>query len=172
MLSADPDLLPWDLKEIITSTATDVGPDGVDVETGHGLINCYRAVKEVLRRKAIREGTDPTLFAGRVAGDEIDVQRYRESLAQRVLVVGAVVANSPAAKAGLKRGDIIVELIVEFNRVPIESEAEFRKLIKTVQGESVEIRVLRGRKKLALTQQSVAKGIGRMLEEYKSPVFE
>ncbi|MGJ8723172.1 MAG: S8 family serine peptidase [Roseibacillus sp.] len=57
MLSADPDLLPWDLKEIITSTATDVGPAGVDYETGHGLINCHKAVKEVLRRKALRSPT-------------------------------------------------------------------------------------------------------------------
>ncbi|YCM42659.1 S8 family serine peptidase [Verrucomicrobiaceae bacterium 227] len=54
MLSADPDLLPWDLQDIITSTATDVGPDGVDYETGYGLINCHAAVKEVLRRKALR----------------------------------------------------------------------------------------------------------------------
>lgn len=54
MLSADPDLLPWDLKEIVTSTATDVGPKGVDYQTGHGLINCHAAVKEVLRRKALR----------------------------------------------------------------------------------------------------------------------
>lgn len=51
MLSADPDLLPWDLKEIITKTARDVGPEGVDNETGHGLIDCHAAVKEVLRRK-------------------------------------------------------------------------------------------------------------------------
>ncbi|MEP2775751.1 MAG: S8 family serine peptidase [Luteolibacter sp.] len=54
MLSADPDLLPWDLQEIITSTATDVGPPGLDYETGHGLIDCHAAVKEVLRRKALR----------------------------------------------------------------------------------------------------------------------
>ncbi|MEP4076783.1 S8 family serine peptidase [Haloferula sp.] len=54
MLSADPDLLPWDLQQIITSTATDVGLDGIDFETGHGLINCHAAVKEVLRRKALR----------------------------------------------------------------------------------------------------------------------
>jgi len=54
MLSADPDLLPWDLQEIITATATDVGPEGIDNETGHGLINCYDAVKEVLRRKDSR----------------------------------------------------------------------------------------------------------------------
>ena len=51
MLSADPDLLPWDLKKIITSTATDVAAPGVDYETGHGLINAYAAVKEVIRLK-------------------------------------------------------------------------------------------------------------------------
>ena len=58
MLSADPNLLPWDLKEIITTTATDVGPDGIDYETGHGLINCYAAVKEVLRRKKLTDKQD------------------------------------------------------------------------------------------------------------------
>lgn len=56
MLSADPDLLPWDLKEIITATARDVGPEGVDNETGYGLIDCHAAVKEVLRRKADKAG--------------------------------------------------------------------------------------------------------------------
>lgn len=54
MLSADPELLPWDLQDIITSTASDVGPEGVDYETGYGLINCYEAVKEVIRRKDLR----------------------------------------------------------------------------------------------------------------------
>ena len=57
MISADPDLLPWDLKEIITSTATDVGPKGIDYETGHGLINCYEAVKEVIRRRDLGKET-------------------------------------------------------------------------------------------------------------------
>ncbi|MGE9271006.1 MAG: S8 family peptidase, partial [Verrucomicrobiales bacterium] len=52
MLSADPDLLPWDLQKIITTTATDVGPKGIDYETGYGLINCYAAVQEVLKRKS------------------------------------------------------------------------------------------------------------------------
>lgn len=56
MLSADPELLPWELREIITSTATDVGPEGVDDETGHGLIDIRKAVGEVLRRKALKGG--------------------------------------------------------------------------------------------------------------------
>ena len=59
MLSADPDLLPWDAREILVETATDVGPPGFDHQTGHGLINCYRAVREVLRRKCVRDGEDP-----------------------------------------------------------------------------------------------------------------
>ena len=54
MLSADPDLLPWDLKKIITTTATDIATPGVDYETGHGLINAYAAVKETLRQKKLR----------------------------------------------------------------------------------------------------------------------
>ncbi len=56
MLSADPEILVWDLREIITSTATDIGPPGPDNQTGHGLINCYEAVREILRRKAVRQG--------------------------------------------------------------------------------------------------------------------
>jgi subtilisin family serine protease len=55
MLSADPELLPWDAREIILASATDAGPPGVDFETGHGFINCYKAVEEVLRRKKQRE---------------------------------------------------------------------------------------------------------------------
>jgi len=55
MISANADLLPWDAMEIIMATATDVGPPGVDSETGRGLINCYKAVGEVLRRKKQRE---------------------------------------------------------------------------------------------------------------------
>lgn len=55
MVSADPDLLPWDARKILLESATDVGPPGVDNETGHGLINCYKAVGEVLRRKNERQ---------------------------------------------------------------------------------------------------------------------
>ncbi|MDH3584329.1 MAG: S8 family serine peptidase [Phycisphaerae bacterium] len=77
MLSADPDLLPWDVREILASTALDVADEGVDFETGHGLINCYRAVKEVLRRKAVREDQDPSPYEGRQPGDELDVKAWK-----------------------------------------------------------------------------------------------
>jgi len=51
ILSADPELLPWDLRDIIISTATDIGPQGHDSQTGHGLINCYKAVQKVLQNR-------------------------------------------------------------------------------------------------------------------------
>jgi hypothetical protein len=107
MVSADPDLLPWDLKTIITSTAMDVADQGVDDETGHGLINCYRAVKEVLRRKAVRESADPKPFEGREPGDQLAVEALQKKLTPRFTVV-QVQPNSDAAKLGVKPGDIIV----------------------------------------------------------------
>lgn len=115
MLSADPDLLPWDLKQIITSTATEVGPKGVDDETGHGLINCYRAVKEVLRRKAIREGKDATQFVGRVDGDVLDITALQQKLKQSKVSVVRVQAGGQASQLGLKPDDVIVS----YNKVEI-----------------------------------------------------
>ncbi len=78
LLSADPELLPWDVMEILTSTATDIAEPGVDFATGHGLINVYRAVKETLRRKALRLGQDPAPFSGRSDGDFFDVGVFRQ----------------------------------------------------------------------------------------------
>lgn len=51
MVSADPDLLPWDARTILTTTATDVLSPGFDFQSGYGLANAYEAVKEVIRRK-------------------------------------------------------------------------------------------------------------------------
>jgi len=107
MVSADPDLLPWDLKTIITSTALDVAAKGVDDETGHGLINCYRAVKEVLRKKAIREGKDASAYEGRVKGDELDIDELKKKLVSR-FTVARVQPNSAAAREGVRPGDAIL----------------------------------------------------------------
>ena len=109
MLSADPDLLPWDLRDIITATATDVGPQGIDVETGHGLINCYRAVKEVLRRKALRDGEDTAMFTGRSKGDELDVSALQKQLrGKSSVVVDRVQLGGQAQKLGLQPGDVLL----------------------------------------------------------------
>ncbi len=58
ILSADPETLPWDLRDIMIKTAMDVDPAGFDYQTGHGLINCYRAVQEVRRRTGQSPGTN------------------------------------------------------------------------------------------------------------------
>lgn len=51
MLSANPELKPWEVREIIISTARDVGESGYDHQTGHGLIDAYAAVSEAINRK-------------------------------------------------------------------------------------------------------------------------
>lgn len=51
MLSADPELLPWEIKEILIKTAQDIGEPGIDYQFGYGFVNAYDAVTEVLSRK-------------------------------------------------------------------------------------------------------------------------
>ena len=51
VLSANPDLNPWEVRQIIIDTATDVGPEGYDHQTGHGLIDAFAAVSEAIDRK-------------------------------------------------------------------------------------------------------------------------
>ena len=125
MLSADPDLLPWDLKEIITTTAIDVAQPGIDGQTGHGLINCYRAVKEVLRRKALREGRDPAAYTGREPGDELNLTDTRAKLVQFQIEVVRVVPGSQAAAAGLQLKDIVVS----YNGQPIRNPTALRAAV-------------------------------------------
>ena len=45
MLSANPELKPWETRWIIQETARDVADKGYDYQTGQGLIDAYRAVK-------------------------------------------------------------------------------------------------------------------------------
>ena len=110
MLAADPDLLPWDCREIITQTATDIADEGYDYQTGHGLIDCYRAVKEVLRRKAVRDGTDASMYAASDSKNNVDDQLAAMSKIKPVLTVVAVRPGSPAAADGVKPGDLVVSI--------------------------------------------------------------
>lgn len=109
MLAADPDLLPWDCREIITQTATDIAEQGYDYQTGHGLINCYRAVREVLRRKAVREGTDASVYAPPTSKKD---EGYLDAISaiKPVLTVVAVRPGSPASAEGIKPGDAVVSI--------------------------------------------------------------
>jgi C-terminal processing protease CtpA/Prc len=170
MLSADPELLPWDLKEIITSTATDVAAEGVDEQTGHGLINCYRAVREVLRRRAIREGNDPAPYSGREAGDEIDVAAIQKRLASRQIVIARVVAGSQADGLGLKVNDVVLR----FGDQPITAANHLRMAIARAAQDKVEETVLvirREGKEMEFTVKPGQLGVG-VAALFAEPVFE
>lgn len=170
MVSADPDLLPWDLKEIITSTATDVAAEGVDDETGHGLINCYRAVKEVLRRKAIRDGKDPKQYEGRVDGDELDIAALMKKLTRTNFVVGAVQPNSQAAKLGLKAGDVFKTYNGDAVANPQDMQAAKRKA-QQAGLKKVTVAVERGGKKMDFEFTLGPLGVFPSIE-YDDPTFQ
>jgi len=51
MLSANPELKPWETRQIIIDTATDIAEEGFDFQTGHGLINAFEAVRLALESK-------------------------------------------------------------------------------------------------------------------------
>jgi len=170
MLSADPDLLPWDLKEIITKTATDVGAKGVDAQTGHGLINCYRAVKEVLRRKALREGRNPKPYTGREAGDELDLSAEKEKLAARRVVIARIAPGGQAAKAGIK----IDDLVRSYDGRPITTTTALRSAVRASSqppGRNITLVIERGGKKLEFIVKSGQLGI-QSVAQYAAPVFK
>ena len=50
MLSANPELWPWEVKDILKTVAKDIGEPGFDFQSGNGFVNAYDAVTEVLRR--------------------------------------------------------------------------------------------------------------------------
>jgi hypothetical protein len=53
MLSANPELPAWDVKEIMEETARDLDPPGRDNRTGAGLIDAVEAVKEALASASV-----------------------------------------------------------------------------------------------------------------------
>ncbi len=172
MLSADPDLLPWDLKQIITSTALDVGPKGVDFETGHGLINCYRAVKEVLRRRALRDGgpaSKVALYAGRVDGDELDVGALRRALGGRRLQVRRVRVGSPVAKAGVRVGDILATIDGRAVRSRREFAAQRRAAARKGKAR-VRITFVRGKQEIAVDVDP-DRNTFRVTDAFAEPAF-
>jgi membrane-associated protease RseP (regulator of RpoE activity) len=169
MLSADPELLPWDLREIITTTAMDVAAEGFDDETGHGLINAYRAVKEVLRRKAKREGKDAGPYTGREAGDELDRAALKEQLTIEAVVVQRVGPKGQAQALGVRVGDELVS----YNGVRIEGRDDLQAAKKAAEdagADSVTVVLRRDGKTIELTFETGQLGIGAG-ERYREPVF-
>lgn len=165
MLSADPDLLPWDLREIITSTAIDVAEPGRDDATGHGLINCYDAVKEVLRRKAIRDGVDETPFVTREK-DRMTKDQLMKFVGESRLVVDQVEPSSLADRLGIKVGDVIAKI----GEAKILNVADFKAAYDKADGGQMQFELRRGAETV-----EVELGPGRMgvslREVFSVPVF-
>ncbi len=157
MLSADPDLLPWQLRQIITSTATDIASKGFDMQTGHGLINTFRAVKEVLRRKALREGQDPKPYQGRSPGDELDIQQLSRQASTKFMVK-SLQRDGQAAKLGLMVGDVITHY--DGHRITSRLGMQLAKTrAHRADKAQVIVRVERGGKQLQFTFQVGTLGV-------------
>ena len=142
MLSADPDLLPWDCREIITQTATDVGAPGYDYQTGHGLINCHAAVREVLRRKAIRMGQDSAQYNPKGTKDSMEHRQATQTQGKPSLTVLAVRPQSPAALQGVKPGDTVISM----NGMTISNREEYDSTRQKAKGQPVTLILQRGKK--------------------------
>jgi S1-C subfamily serine protease len=124
-------------------------------------------VKEVLRRKAIREGDDAQPYQGRTLGDEIDIQEYQKELEQREVQVGAVKPNGQAMKAGMRAGDVIIAC----DNQPIHSAKELKLLLNQAGQKDVRLMVRRGETKLNIVVNADAPTLTRLRESYASPVF-
>ncbi len=170
MISADPDLLPWDLREIITSTALDISEKGIDYETGHGLINCYRAVREVLRRKAEREGADTKPYTGREKGDELDVASLKERVKIIAITIALVAPDGQAEALGVQVGDVLVS----YNGVKFAGKRPLRQLFKAARAagtEEVPMVLRRGDETIEIKLKTGQIGL-RTAAQYNEPVFE
>lgn len=167
MLSADPELLPWDLLEVITSTAMDVSTEGYDFETGHGLINAYRAVKEVLRRKAVRESKSAKRYTGREKGDVLDREAWRKQLEIVALVIMRLGPKGQAKALGAQVGDVLVS----YAGKPIKTRAELQQAKQAAAKDAdVPVVLRRGEETITLTFKAGPLGINAGVR-YEDPVF-
>jgi membrane-associated protease RseP (regulator of RpoE activity) len=79
--------------------------------------------------------------------------------AERGVVIGKVLEDSPAAKAGLKDGDVVTDI----NGQRVEGTAQFRRMIREIPaGRSVQLTVSRGGR-----SQNITATLGKMQENRK-----
>lgn len=166
MLSADPDLLPWDCREIITQTAPDVGDSGYDCQTGHGLINCHAAVREVLRRKSMRLGQDASPFHSAGPKDITEHLQASRTQSEPFLMVVAVRPQSPAATQGIKAGDTVVSM----NGERISNRTDYDATRQKAKGKTVTLVLQRGKKQTSYQVPPIAWGLSLGMRAGK--VFE
>ena len=131
--------------ELIGINTAIIGPAGGNVGIGFAVpANMARAVmRQLIRFGEVRRGrlgiTMQDLTPGLAKSLGVPV---REGVA-----LAEVQPGSPAATAGLRKGDVVVEI----NGKPMRSAAEMRALLGvTPAGESIEMRVLRGAEERSL----------------------
>lgn len=168
MRSADKEIHPWRIREIITTTATDIGPPGFDPSTGYGLINCYQAVKEVLKRKAIREGSDPTRFEKNGDDGSFNSKRYLAELSAALIVENSVQNVQGANLNILRVGDIITAV----GEDQVTSLAALNAGTAKNRGKSINVHVIRNGKAIQVRLQPEAFTKYKIRQVYSAPVFK
>lgn len=96
-----------------------------------------------------------------VETQEVTAEKAKELKlsAERGVVVGKVLEDSPAAKAGLKDGDVVTEI----NGQRIEGTAQFRRIIREIPaGRSVQLGIWRDGR-----SQTIVATLGKMQENRK-----
>jgi serine protease Do len=96
-----------------------------------------------------------------VETQEVTAEKAKELKlsAERGVVIGKVLDDSPAAKAGLKDGDVVTEV----NGQRIEGAAQFRRMIREIPaGRSVQLGIWRDGR-----SQSITPTLGKMQENRK-----
>lgn len=114
MLSANPDLAPTDIDELLTSTAIDLGEPGFDQYYGHGRINAARAV-DAAYTKISADNIPPEISiasptGGQISGDvPVDVNYFDN------------------------KGVVRVELRIDEQSVITDTDAPFAFMLDTTQ---------------------------------------
>lgn len=107
----------------------------------------WQKVQDIERMEAPEISDDVEVFIGGgswlgVETNEVTAEQVKELKlpAERGVLVGKIVADSPAAKAGLKERDVITEL----NGQRVEGTAQFRRMIREIPaGRTAQLTVLR-----------------------------
>jgi len=108
-----------------------------------------RAAQELKRVQPEVDGDGPTMLLGDagsswlgVESQDVNADKAKELKlpAERGVLLGQVIADSPAAKAGLKENDVITEI----NGQRVEGETQFRRMIHEIPaGRTAELTVWR-----------------------------
>ena len=129
-------------------------------------------MREVLRRKALREGRNAGSFTGRQAGDEIDIAAARAELARLQIRIARVEPGSQAARAGVQVNDTVLS----YNGRLITTRTALRTAVEAAQrqdpdAEKILLVLSRRGRKIKLPVKSGSLGV-RVAASYSAPGFQ